>query len=68
MVRQSITSKQRTWLLDALTLWRDQGIVSEDQTGRILDLYETTTAIAERQRSRVRSAIPCTPAGFPLAW
>ena len=52
MGKQAISTKQRAWLLEALQAWRGRGIVSEEQAGRILDLYETPAAIAERQRSR----------------
>jgi len=52
MEKQAISTKQRAWLLEALQAWRGRGIVSEEQAGRILDLYETPAAIAERQRSR----------------
>ena len=52
MEKQAISTKQRAWLLEALQTWRGRGIVSEEQAGRILELYETPAAIAERQRSR----------------
>jgi uncharacterized membrane protein len=52
MEKQAISTKQRAWLLEALQAWRGDGIVSEEQAGRILDLYETPAAIADRQRSR----------------
>ncbi len=52
MEKQAISTKQRAWLLEALQAWRGWGIVSEEQAGRILDLYETPAAIVERQRSR----------------
>ena len=52
MEKQAISTKQRAWLLEALQAWRGRGIVSEEQAGRILGLYETPAAIAERQRSR----------------
>src|SRR5205807_743113 len=32
--------------------WRDEGILSQDQQLRILDRYETSIEVAERQRSR----------------
>jgi uncharacterized membrane protein len=52
MDKRAISTKQRAWLLEALQDWRGHGIVSEEQAGRILDLYETPAAIADRQRSR----------------
>jgi uncharacterized membrane protein len=52
MDTRTISTKQRAWLLEALQAWRGHGIVSEEQAGRILDLYETPATIADRQRSR----------------
>jgi hypothetical protein len=52
MGKRTISAGQRAWLLGALRLWHDQGIVSEEQTGRILELYESPAAFAERQRAR----------------
>lgn len=52
MVKRAISDKQRAWLLDELKSWRDETILSQDQTLRILDLYETPAEIAERRKSR----------------
>ena len=52
MSKRAITSKQRAWLLDELSLWRRDAIVSEQQAQRIADLYEGAGELAERGRSR----------------
>src|SRR5439155_1864733 len=52
MTRRTITDRQRGWLHDELEVWRQHGIVSFEQAGKILDLYESTTEVADRQRSR----------------
>jgi uncharacterized membrane protein len=52
MPKRAITPKQRAWLLDELSLWRRDAIVSEQQAQRIADLYEGAGELAERGRSR----------------
>jgi uncharacterized membrane protein len=52
MSKRAITAKQRAWLLDELSLWRRDAIVSEQQAQRIADLYEGAGELAERGRSR----------------
>jgi uncharacterized membrane protein len=52
MSKRAITAKQRAWLLDQLSVWRRDAIVSEDQARRIADLYEGAGEMAERGRSR----------------
>src|SRR5215213_11447365 len=52
MSKRAITANQRSWLLDQLNVWRQNGIVSEQQTQRITDLYEGAGELAERGRSR----------------
>ncbi len=47
-----ISDRVRTWLLAELDLWCAQGILSQEQAGRIRDLYESTTEVSERKRSR----------------
>src|SRR5918998_6457571 len=57
MTKRAITSKQRAWLLDELSLWRRDAIVSEQQAQRIADLYEGAGELAERGRSRAVSVL-----------
>ena len=52
MSKRAITARQRAWLLDELSLWRRDAIVSEQQAERIADLYEGAGEMAERGRSR----------------
>ena len=52
MSKRAITAKQRAWLLDELSLWQRDAIVSEQQAQRISDLYEGVGEMAERGRSR----------------
>jgi uncharacterized membrane protein len=52
MSKRAITAKQRAWLLEELSLWRRDALVSEPQAQRIADLYEGAEEMAERGRSR----------------
>lgn len=52
MPKRAITPKQRAWLLDELSLWRREAIVTEEQAQQIADQYEGTGELAERGRSR----------------
>jgi uncharacterized membrane protein len=52
MSKRAISAKQRAWLLDELSLWRRDAIVSDQQAQRIADLYEGAGEMAERGRSR----------------
>jgi uncharacterized membrane protein len=52
MSKRAITAKQRAWLLDELSLWRRDAIVTDQQAQRIADLYEGAGELAERGRSR----------------
>jgi hypothetical protein len=52
MSKRAITAKQRAWLLDELSLWRRDAIVTEQQAQRIANLYEGAGEMAERGRSR----------------
>jgi len=57
MRKRVISEKQRTWLADELGLWRGEGVLSDEQAARILDLYETQVQIADRKRSRAVFAL-----------
>ena len=52
MSKRSINAKQRAWLLDELSVWRRDAIVTDQQAQRIADLYEGAGETAERGRSR----------------
>src|SRR5215217_9198063 len=52
MSKRGITAKQRAWLLDELSVWRRDAIVSEPQAQRIAGLYEGAGELAERGRSK----------------
>jgi uncharacterized membrane protein len=52
MPKRTITAKQRAWLLEELSLWCQDAIVSEQQAQRITDLYEGAGELAERGRSK----------------
>jgi uncharacterized membrane protein len=51
MNQRPLSSSLRSWLLAELDVWQAGGIVSEEQSGKILDLYETTEGEGRRQRS-----------------
>lgn len=51
MARRGISDKQRTWLADQLADWQSIGLLSAEQAGPILELYETAGEQADRQRS-----------------
>lgn len=57
MSKRAITAKQRAWLLDELSLWRRDALVSEQQAQHIADLYEGAGELAERGRSRAVSVL-----------
>ncbi|MEJ5277040.1 MAG: DUF2157 domain-containing protein [Thermogemmata sp.] len=52
MRKRSISTRLWSWLHDELQAWRAEAILSEEQAQRILDLYETSSESAERQRLR----------------
>ena len=56
-MKRPITAKQRAWLLDQLSMWRGDAIVSDQQAQRIADLYEGAGEMAERGRSRAVSVL-----------
>ena len=51
MTRRNISFKERAWLTSQLDSWKSDGIISDDQSTRILDLYETPSELADRGRS-----------------
>src|SRR5690349_4672633 len=51
MTRSVLTHEQRTWLLGEIDAWCAQSIISSDQAGRILGLYESPKDIAERHKN-----------------
>lgn len=52
MAKRSLSAQQRAWLLDELRAWQAEGILSTEQAHHLLELYETTSEAADRQRSR----------------
>ncbi|MBI5686625.1 MAG: GDYXXLXY domain-containing protein [Verrucomicrobia bacterium] len=57
MRKRILSDKQRHWLQDELGDWREQGIVSQEQTDRILARYEDADEVSQRKRSRFTLAI-----------
>jgi uncharacterized membrane protein len=51
MARRDITSEQRHWLVSQMDEWQSSGIVSAEQTSRILELYESQEQLTDRQQS-----------------
>jgi uncharacterized membrane protein len=51
MFKRMIPGGVRAWLVAEVGVWREQGIVSEEQSTRILDLYETSREVVERRHS-----------------
>lgn len=52
MAKRSITERQRAWLTGELVIWRDRALVADEVARRILDLYDTSTEIADRRHSK----------------
>lgn len=48
---REIANSVRAWLSAELPVWQGEGILSEEQSARILGLYETPRQVAERKRS-----------------
>ncbi|MEX2015729.1 MAG: DUF2157 domain-containing protein [Candidatus Hydrogenedentales bacterium] len=51
-MKRAISERQRAWLHEEAQRWRDQNILAPEQSARILDLYEGSAEIADRQHSR----------------
>jgi uncharacterized membrane protein len=51
MAGRDITSEQRRWLVGQMDHWKSSGIVSAEQTSRILELYESQEQMTDRQQS-----------------
>jgi uncharacterized membrane protein len=49
--RYPLSEQQHDWLLHQVSAWRGRGIVTEEQAGQILALYETSEERQERRRS-----------------
>ncbi|MCU0707578.1 MAG: DUF2157 domain-containing protein [Pirellula sp.] len=52
MTKRSISESQRAWLVSELQDWQSRGMLSVDQATPILDLYESSTEIDDRKRSK----------------
>jgi uncharacterized membrane protein/uncharacterized membrane-anchored protein len=57
MKKRILSDKQRRWLQGELAGWREQNIVSPEQTERILACYEDAGEASQRKRSRFTLAI-----------
>jgi uncharacterized membrane protein len=51
MGKRPLSQSLRHWLLDEVDLWRNTGLVSDEQADAILDLYETPQQSSARQQS-----------------
>ena len=51
MEKRTIVDGTRAWLLGEMEVWRAGGLVSQEQAGRILDLYETPVEVSRRKHS-----------------
>jgi uncharacterized membrane protein len=51
MKGRTISDSTRAWLLGEMEVWRANGLVSQEQSGRILDLYESSVDVAQRKHS-----------------
>jgi uncharacterized membrane protein len=51
MDRRPISTQTRQWLSQEVDVWRSSGIVSGEQSGAILDLYDTPAELAQQKRS-----------------
>lgn len=52
MNKRILSDKQRRWLQSELAGWREEGIVSPEQAGRVLACYESAEEVSRRKRSR----------------
>jgi hypothetical protein len=68
MSKRAITAKQRAWLLDELSLWRRDALVSDQQSQRIADLYEGAGEMAERARAGDPGPASLGRAGGHVQW
>lgn len=51
MVHRTLSDKSRDWLLAEMSRWQSEGLLSGEQAGRILQLYETPAEAAQRKHS-----------------
>jgi hypothetical protein len=52
MDKRALPDRQREWLSEELSHWRERGLISPEQAVGIFDLYESRDVIIERRRSR----------------
>ena len=52
MPKRAISAKQRAWLLDELSVWRRDAVVTDEQAQHIAGLYDGAGEMAERGRSK----------------
>jgi uncharacterized membrane protein len=51
MTKREISQRNREWLAAEMQAWRSEGVLADDQPGRILALYETPQDATLRQHS-----------------
>jgi hypothetical protein len=52
MAKRAITEKQRAWLAGELEAWQGEGLVSAEQSARLLGLYDSKAELAEKRHSK----------------
>jgi len=57
MQRRPISDQVRAWLCGELASWQSAGLLDDDQTSKILDLYESQAESARRKRSIALTAL-----------
>ncbi|MDY0169078.1 MAG: DUF2157 domain-containing protein [Thermoguttaceae bacterium] len=57
MPPRTITQSLHAWLCQEMAAWREAGVLTEPQSAAILELYETRSQIAQRQRSMALLAL-----------
>jgi hypothetical protein len=67
MAKRAISAGHRAWLIGEIQVWRNEGVVVEDQPERILSLYESAEEISRQKRSLATFALMSVALGGP-AW
>jgi uncharacterized membrane protein len=52
MARREITERDREWLVGELSVWAAQGLIGEEQSARIIDLYQTPEELGRHRSDR----------------
>ncbi len=64
MSRSVLSHQQRDWLLGEMDAWTAQGIITSEQSTRILDLYESPVETAERHKNAAVFVLMSLAAGL----